>query len=72
MEKHLNEADIFVNPSLTESFGIAIIEAACTGLLCVSTEVGAVWEILPKEVQILAEPNSTSLLEGIAKAVGML
>lgn len=41
--KYLKEADIFVNPSLTESFGIAIVEAASMGLLCVSTDVGAVW-----------------------------
>jgi phosphatidylinositol glycan class A protein len=61
-----------VNTSLTESFGIAIIEAACTGLLCVSTDVGAVWEILPPEVQVLAKPTSDSITEGILKAITML
>ena len=31
---------MFLNCSLTESFCIAILEAACTGLFVVSTNVG--------------------------------
>jgi phosphatidylinositol glycan class A protein len=38
---------IFLNTSLTEAFCIAIIEAASCGLLCVSTNVGGVPEVLP-------------------------
>jgi phosphatidylinositol N-acetylglucosaminyltransferase subunit A len=38
---------IFLNTSLTESFGIAILEAACAGLYVVSTRVGGVPEVLP-------------------------
>jgi phosphatidylinositol glycan class A protein len=71
VQEYLQSADIFVNPSLTESFGIAIIEAACMGLLCVSTDVGAVWEILPPEVLVLAKPNKDSLLQSIFKAIEM-
>lgn len=41
---------IFLNCSLTESFGSAIIEAASCGLFIVSTGVGGVPEILPPDM----------------------
>lgn len=43
----LTQGHIFLNTSLTESFGIATLEAACAGLYVVSTRVGGVPEILP-------------------------
>jgi phosphatidylinositol glycan class A protein len=39
--------DIFLNTPLTESFGIALAEAAMLGLFCVSTRVGGVEEAVP-------------------------
>jgi hypothetical protein len=36
---------VFVNTSLTEAFCMAIVEAACCGLLVVSTRVGGVPEV---------------------------
>lgn len=48
---------IFLNTSLTESFGIAILEAACTGLYVVSTRVGGVPEILPQDMISFATPD---------------
>merc|ERR1712048_1439079 len=45
---------IFLNCSLTESFCIAILEAACCGLLVVSTDVGGVPEVLPPHMAYLA------------------
>ena len=46
-----------MNTSLTESFGIAIVEAACAGLYVVSTEVGGVPEVLPSEFISFAKPE---------------
>lgn len=46
-----------MNTSLTESFGIAILEAACAGLYVVSTRVGGVPEILPADMISFAEPE---------------
>lgn len=46
----LTRGSIFLNTSLTESFGIAILEAACAGLYVVSTRVGGVPEILPEDM----------------------
>jgi phosphatidylinositol N-acetylglucosaminyltransferase subunit A len=52
---------IFLNTSLTEAFCIAIIEAAACGLVCVSTNVGGVPEILPPSMLYLS-PASPVLL----------
>lgn len=49
-DKVLTRGHIFLNTSLTEAFGIAILEAACTGLYVVSTRVGGVPEILPEDM----------------------
>lgn len=51
-----------MNTSLTESFGIAILEAACAGLYVVSTRVGGVPEILPEEMISFANPDEDGTL----------
>lgn len=43
----LSRGQIYLNTSLTEAFGISIIEAASSGLFVVATKVGGVPEILP-------------------------
>ena len=57
LDQVLVQGAIFMNTSLTESFGIAILEAACAGLYVVSTRVGGVPEILPKDMISFAEPE---------------
>jgi phosphatidylinositol glycan class A protein len=52
-----------LNTSLTESFCIAILEAACCGLTVVSTDVGGVPEVLPSHMMYLAKPNVESLCD---------
>ena len=51
---------IFLNCSLTESFCIAIVEAACCGLFVVSTRVGGVVEVLPDSMTTFCEPTVVS------------
>lgn len=58
----LSRGSIFMNTSLTESFGIAILEAACAGLYVVSTRVGGVPEILPEDMISFAEPDEDGRL----------
>jgi phosphatidylinositol glycan class A protein len=53
----LQRGQIFLNTSLTEAFGTALIEAASSGLLVVSTRVGGIPEILPADMVVFAEPN---------------
>jgi phosphatidylinositol glycan class A protein len=66
----LCRGSIFVNCSLTESFCIAILEAASCGLLVVSTRVGGVPEVLPPDMIHFANtPTPQALLEGLAAAL---
>ncbi|KAK0214639.1 hypothetical protein EDD85DRAFT_782801, partial [Armillaria nabsnona] len=52
---------MFLNTSLTESFGIAILEAACAGLYVVSTHMDGVPEILPEDMISFAEPEGDGM-----------
>lgn len=65
----LASGHIFLNCSLTEAFCIAIVEAVSCGLLCVSTKVGGVPEVLPDNMIKLAEPNGDDLIEKVKQAL---
>ncbi|GAA5832612.1 hypothetical protein JCM5353_006695 [Sporobolomyces roseus] len=65
----LARAQIFLNPSLTEAFGIGILEAACAGLFVVSTRVGGVPEVLPSNMIEFAEPEVEDLVQAISRAI---
>jgi len=60
---------IFLNCSLTESFCIALLEAASCGLFVVSTNVGGVPEVLPPSMIKFAEPTVSDLVEAIVEAL---
>jgi len=60
---------IFLNTSLTEAFCIAILEAASCGLLCVSTNVGGVPEVLPPDMIYLAPAKPKPMIEQLEKAI---
>jgi phosphatidylinositol glycan class A protein len=60
---------VFLNCSLTESFCIAILEAAACGLVVVSTCVGGVPEVLPGDMMTLSEPCVSSLVEEVKRAI---
>ncbi|KAG5635366.1 hypothetical protein H0H81_011541 [Sphagnurus paluster] len=68
----LHQGAIFMNTSLTESFGIAILEAACAGLYVVSTRVGGVPEILPKDMISFAEPEEDDVFRAISEAIDIV
>ncbi|KAJ7150940.1 transferase [Mycena crocata] len=65
----LVQGSIFMNTSLTESFGIAILEAACAGLYVVSTRVGGVPEILPKDMISFANPDEDDVCRAVGEAI---
>lgn len=60
---------VFLNCSLTESFCIAILEAACCGLLVVSTNVGGVPEVLPPDMVLLSNPDVMSMTRCLKQAI---
>ncbi|KAH0479649.1 MAG: uncharacterized protein KVP18_003174 [Porospora cf. gigantea A] len=60
---------IYLNPSLTEAFCIAILEAASCGMLVVSTNVGGVSEVLPPDMIHLCPPNVHNLVHTLQQAI---
>lgn len=57
----LRQGDIFLNTSLTETFCMAILEASMCGLHVVSTNVGGIHEVLPKNLITFSKPTSEDL-----------
>ena len=64
----LRSGHIFLSASLTESFGIAVLEAACCGMLVVATAVGGVPEVLPPHIMRLSPPSAQPLADAVAEA----
>ena len=58
-----------MNTSLTEAFCIAILEAASCGLLCVSTNVGGIPEVLPPDMIWLAPCKPRPIIEKLEIAI---
>ncbi len=71
VRSHLALMDIFVHPSLSESFGQAIIEAMYMGLPVISTSVGGIPDYIESEHNgILVPPsNSNALTVAIKRLV---
>ena len=67
----MNACDVFVLPSLCESFGVVIIEALACGKPVVATRIGGIPEIIiDKGFGILVEPACPlSLSEGLLDAL---
>ncbi len=63
-------ADLFVSPSLSEPFGITIVEALSDGTRVVAYESGAA-ELLNEDCVIEVEPDSDSIAEGIEHALSL-
>ncbi len=61
-------ADAFVSPSLSEPFGITIVEALSVGTRVVACESGAA-EVLPDDAIVEVEPDSRSIAAGIDEAL---
>lgn len=71
LPQYLQKYSFLVLPSRYETFGIVLIEAMACGVPVISTEVGAIPEIVTSnKVGILVKPNSPeALAEGIKNAI---
>ena len=54
-EEEYQMADVFVMPSLYESFGLVTVEAQCSGLPCVLSDR------IPKEIKVIENVSFLSL-----------
>jgi glycosyltransferase involved in cell wall biosynthesis len=57
-----HQYDVFVLPSRTEGFPLALIEALAAGLPCIATDVGGVCELLRDEGGIIVQSESPESL----------
>ncbi len=69
VEKLLNQSKLFVLPSRSEGYGIALAEALSCELKCIATNIGGIPEVLEKYKGdcILVEPEAEKIAEGIKK-----
>jgi len=65
----LCRGSVFLNCSLTESFCIAILEAACCGLVVVSTDVGGISEVLDADMIYFPDPATKNIAAGLVDAL---
>lgn len=62
-------SDIYLSPSIVESFGIATLEAMSAGLPCVVTDIAGSRDLISSEYGFLVKPKDT---ENISKALRYL
>lgn len=65
----MRTGDVFLNTSLTETFCIAIVEAASCGLHVVSTNVGGINEVLPPDMITFSQSTSEDLARKVLACV---
>jgi glycosyltransferase involved in cell wall biosynthesis len=63
------ECDVYVQPSIVEPYGIAVLEAMACGKPVVGTRVGGMRDTINEETGFLAEPGNS---EEIAKYIKLL
>ncbi len=63
----MNEAKLFVMPSRTEGYGVALAEALACGLRAVATNIGGLKEAGNSKDCIFVNPNSHELAKAIEK-----
>lgn len=69
VDKYLAKFDLYVQPSLSESFGLAIVQAMSVGLPVIATYAGGIPEVVTDgKSGLLVEPaNSKELAEAIVE-----
>lgn len=61
---HYNRADVFVLPTLLETYGMAVADALAHGLPVISTTTGAIPELVGDRAGLIVAPGDTLALRG--------
>lgn len=68
--RHYQQADLVVNPSLSETFGISIVEAMACGVPVVGTRVGGMLDTITDEVGLaVAAEDPAALAEAMCRVL---
>ena len=71
IRREYEQADVYVQPSLEESFGMAVLEALASGCPVVASAVGAIPELLEGGVGVVVSPrNAEAIANGVEYIVG--
>lgn len=71
--ERMAQADLYVMPSIVETFGVALVEALAAGLPVVATAVGVAPEIVgPADGVVVAAGDPVALADGIGAALSGL
>jgi glycosyltransferase involved in cell wall biosynthesis len=62
--RFMSEADVFVLPSLAETFGVVLVEAMSAGLPVVTTRCGGPEELVTPDLGVLIGPGDAEALAG--------
>jgi glycosyltransferase involved in cell wall biosynthesis len=62
IDAQLEQADVFVLPSLNENMPLALLQAMAMGLPCIAAEVGGIPEVLNADCGVLVTPGDTGAL----------
>lgn len=62
VDAQLEQADVFVLPSLNENLPLALLQAMAMGLPCIASDVGGIPEVLDADCGILVTPGDVGSL----------
>ena len=62
VDAQLEQADVFVLPSLNENLPLALLQAMAMGLPCIAADVGGIPEVLDADCGIIVAPGDAGSL----------
>ena len=68
VQRILPGCDVYVQPSRSEAFGVALLEAMTIGLPCIASDTGGPRDLLAEDAGILCPPDDVdALAEGMLR-----